>query len=75
MQIHVYGRITEIMRNMELDANELHDTELLRNRLLKLFPALAEIRFAIAVNNRIISEKTILKQQDVISLLPPFSGG
>jgi sulfur-carrier protein len=75
MQIHVYGRITDILHNMEMDARDLPDTEQLKNRLVLLFPALAGIHFAIAVNNRIVGEKFPLKQQDVISLLPPFSGG
>jgi len=75
MEIQVYGRITEVLNNMQLDASDFPDTDELKRRLLTLFPSLADVRFTIAVNNRIITEKTTLHTEDVIALLPPFSGG
>ncbi|RZJ73028.1 MoaD/ThiS family protein [Flavobacterium sp.] len=51
------------------------DTKALESELFDRFPKLSEIKFAIAVNKKIVHEKTPLSQTDEIALMPPYSGG
>jgi molybdopterin converting factor small subunit len=75
MEIEVYGRLTDIMGNQHFNPDGIEDTDQLKNKLVSLYPGLSGIDFAIAVNNQIIRGTQPLLKEDVVSLLPPFSGG
>jgi sulfur-carrier protein len=75
MEIEVYGRLADIMGNQNLDPDGIKNTEQLKSKLISLYPGLSGIDYAIAVNNQIISGNQPLLNEDVVSLLPPFSGG
>lgn len=75
MKVQVYGRLTDIMGNKKFDPEGVENTDQLRRKLLFLFPDLSEIDYAIAVNNQIVKGNYPLQNDDVVSLLPPFSGG
>jgi molybdopterin synthase sulfur carrier subunit len=75
MEVQIYGRLTDIMGNNGINPEGIQNTDQLKKKLLSLYPGLSEIDFAIAVNNQIVRENHPLKKNDVVSLLPPFSGG
>jgi sulfur-carrier protein len=75
MEVQVYGRLTDIMGNNGLNPEGIENTDQLKKKLLSLYPDLSGIDYAIAVNNQIVRENHPLKKNDVVSLLPPFSGG
>jgi molybdopterin converting factor small subunit len=75
MEIEVYGRLTDIMGNQLLNTDGIENTDQLKNKLLSLYPGLSRIDYAIAVNNQIIKGNQSLLKEDIVSLLPPFSGG
>jgi molybdopterin converting factor small subunit len=75
MEIQVYGRLTDIMGNNKIDPEGVENTDQLKKKLAFLFPDLSGIYYAIAVNNQVISGNYPLQKNDVVSLLPPFSGG
>ena len=75
MDVHVYGRLTDIMGNTMLNPEEVKNTDQLKKKLASLFPDLSGLDYAIAVNNQIIGRNYPLQKNDVVSLLPPFSGG
>ena len=49
----------------------------LRRRILELYPEIParKIPFGIAVNAKIVDDKSIINDFDEIALLPPISGG
>lgn len=74
IQLLAFGQIAEIMGQSESTVNAL-DTDTLKAQLLQQFPGLKDMQFAIAVNKKVVSENTVLKDGDTVALLPPFSGG
>lgn len=72
--IKAFGNLTEITGTAELEM-EATDAASLQVALIQKFPQLRERKFAIAVNKQLITENTSLKANDVVALLPPFSGG
>jgi molybdopterin synthase sulfur carrier subunit len=76
MQINViiFGQLTEITGNTLL-LNNIEDTDSLIRELNGLYPALADKKYAVAVDKQVINQNTILKGKNTVALLPPFSGG
>lgn len=70
-----FGQLEEITGASSLKLNDISDTDDLKNKLQKQFPALEKITFSIAVNKKMMQKNTILKPNDEVALLPPFSGG
>lgn len=68
-----FGRLKEILgSDLELEAES---SEELLIQLNEKFPQLKDLKLRIAVNQKIISENTELKNNDVVALMPPYSGG
>ncbi len=74
LKIIFFGRLTEIAGE-SIVLGEVADTDDLVKALHKNYPKLADARYAIAVDKKIISENTILHKNSEVALLPPFSGG
>ena len=70
-----FGQISDIFGKSGLVTSGQKNTEELIYELIKKFPELKNTKFSIALNNKIVNEKTDLKENDVVALLPPFSGG
>ncbi len=75
IQIKVFGQLSEIAGNTELELNELLDTDQIREQLLSDFPKLEQHPFVMAVNKKIIKQNQKLNEGDEVALLPPFAGG
>ena len=76
MSIHIifFGGLADIAGN-SVYVNDVADTDSLINALHKSYPALAEAKYVIAVNKQLITSNTLLIENSVVALLPPFSGG
>lgn len=73
VKIISFGRLKEILgSDLELDAD---NSEELLNKLNEKYPQLKDLKLRTAVNQRMISENTELKNNDVVALMPPYSGG
>jgi molybdopterin synthase sulfur carrier subunit len=77
MTIRVFAMVKEYFdKEFELSGN-IGDTEALKNQLVKLNPAAAELlsicRFA--VNDEFVDNLSQLSEHDTICILPPGSGG
>ena len=70
-----FGQLAEITGTSNIKLSDIADTDDLRNKLQQQFPALEKMTFSIAVNKKMTQENTILKPEDEVALLPPFSGG
>ena len=73
IKVMSFGRLKEILgSDFEFEAE--NSDELLRH-LNERFPVLKDLKLRIAVNQKIISENIELKNNDVVALMPPYSGG
>ena len=73
VKIITFGKQKEILAS---DFEEKSDnTDELQQKLSSKFPALQTLKLRIAVNQKIISENTQLNNNDVVALMPPYSGG
>jgi molybdopterin converting factor small subunit len=74
VNIIIFGRLTDIAGS-SLALENIADTNSLIKKLHTLYPALAEAKYAIAVNKKVVNENTTLTENSIVALLPPFSGG
>jgi sulfur-carrier protein len=74
VNIIIFGRLTDIAGNT-LALDNIADTNSLVKELHIRYPALAEVKYAIAVDKKLVNENTTLSENSIVALLPPFSGG
>ncbi len=76
LKLTFYGQTTELVNSNQLDFH-FNKTSLkdLSEELEIAYPVLTRIECKLAVNNRFENGGLILKDNDEISILPPFSGG
>ncbi len=75
LRIMIFGQLTDIINNNELTLTGIADTNSLVSELHKRYPSLANTKYMMAVNKQTVITNTILKEDSVVALLPPFSGG
>jgi sulfur-carrier protein len=77
MQINliIFGRLTDITGKSTMTLSGISDTNTLVKQLHELYPLLAVNKYVIAVDRKVISDNTILKENSTVALMPPFSGG
>lgn len=74
VNIIIFGQLTDIAGN-SLSLEGIADTNQLINKLNELYPALANKKYLVAVDKKVISGNTVLTSNHTVALLPPFSGG
>lgn len=73
IKVITFGKLKEISgSNFELEAKT---TDELLHKIYQEFPSLKDLKLRVAVNQKIISESTKLSNNDVVALMPPYSGG
>jgi len=75
IKILLFGPLTDICDCNEINFPLTKDTEALIDDLKEAYPSLVNFVFAVAVNNKLIQGNITLQDNDIVSLLPPFSGG
>lgn len=70
-----FGKIAELISNQKVDVKDISDTDGLKASLETLFPALASMKYKIALNQHIVQVNTRVSHHDTVALMPPFSGG
>lgn len=75
LHIKIFGRLAELMGSSALEIEAVENTDELYKLLYQNYPALKEVKFFIALNNKMIKSNTIIDSQATVALLPPFSGG
>jgi sulfur-carrier protein len=75
VQVKIFGQLTEIVNSHELTITDISDTNSLINELNKRYPSLSGSRYIVAVNKQTVTSNTVLSDDSVVALLPPFSGG
>ena len=78
IQILFFGAAHDItgMRNMDAVVTDDMDTESLKKMLQERFSGInADLRYALAVNQKVVAVNQPLSEGDVVAILPPVSGG
>jgi molybdopterin synthase sulfur carrier subunit len=75
IEIISFGKIAEFVANQRMKVMEVNDTDQLAQYLERLFPALATMKYKLALNKSIVQENTKLQDNDAVAIMPPFSGG
>jgi molybdopterin synthase sulfur carrier subunit len=75
MKVLVFGILQDVCKTDCLEIDERSNIAELKYLLEEKFPALKEHSYAVAVNQRWSASDTVLKADDTLALLPPFSGG
>jgi len=73
IKIIAFGQIAEITgKELILKAADLDS---LKRNLLQKFPELSDKKMAFAVNRKLVENNITLNENDVVALMPPYSGG
>ena len=75
IQVMIFGQLTDIVNSHELTLTGISDTNSLVSELNNRYPLLAGSRYVMAVNKQTITSNTVLNDDSIVALLPPFSGG
>ncbi|MCX6274511.1 MAG: MoaD/ThiS family protein [Bacteroidetes bacterium] len=75
MQLLFFGSLADIVGKTDFDLSQVKNTYQLKDVLLEKCPELIRHSFLIAVNKKVQTENIKLMKDDVVALLPPFSGG
>jgi len=70
-----FGQLSALTGSNSITVENIEDTESLQLYLFEKFPEMANIKFAIALNNEVILKNTVINNGDTLAFLPPFSGG
>ncbi len=51
------------------------DTTTLCSQILEKYPSIRTVTYRLALNSVMLKEESLLKENDIIAILPPFEGG
>ena len=76
MQINIiiFGQLCDLLGE-NLILNNIADTDNLTAVLNEKYPELADSKYMMAVNKKLVIENTLLTNNSTVALLPAFSGG
>ncbi len=74
MEVQLFGSIAEKAGSDRLQMEARTTAELLRS-IKERIPDLQHMRYALAVDRRIVKDDVVLTGNEEIALLPPFAGG
>jgi molybdopterin synthase sulfur carrier subunit len=75
MKVLLFGKTKEVIGKDSVLFDDVKDTNTLLEKLFQKYPALASVKFVIAVDKQIEKHNKALHSDSTIALLPPFSGG
>jgi len=75
IQVMIFGQLTDIVNSHELKFTDISDTNSLVSELNSRYPLLAGSKYVMAVNKQTVTANTVLNEDSIVALLPPFSGG
>lgn len=75
VEVHFFGHLKELIGQDFILIEDIHSTNDLLQQLNELYPSLKEKTFIVAVNNKIVNQNSNLFNENIIAIMPPFSGG
>ncbi len=74
-EILLFGQLAELMGTASISMEGFVDSASLIAALKEKYPVLNGAKFVVAINQEIIKENSLLMENSIVALLPPFSGG
>ena len=78
IQLLLFGITKDLMNTSSLNFDVYENTSVLnlKEQLVQAYPQLENISsYAIAINEEYATDSTFLKENDVVAIIPPVSGG
>ena len=78
IQVLLFGITADLLAtsSLEIELESNSTIQRFKENLLNTYPQLENINsYAIAVNEEYASNETVLKENDVVAIIPPVSGG
>jgi molybdopterin synthase sulfur carrier subunit len=74
IKIIAFGMLADLLpkEGLLMEAKNLNE---LSNQILEEYPAFKNYSYRIALNQQLVDMDTDLHDEDIVALLPPFSGG
>ena len=78
IQLLLFGIATDLLNasSLELNVSENCSVAIFKKEIVEKYPQLKNISsYAIAINEAYASDETVLKENNVVAIIPPVSGG
>jgi sulfur-carrier protein len=75
VKITLFGQLTDITGSSSIAVETVQDTDALVQAVNTLYPAMAGVKYIVAVNKKAVNSNTIINETSDLAFLPPFSGG
>jgi molybdopterin synthase sulfur carrier subunit len=77
MEISVlfFGVLAEVTGAQRKHYRNIQSYEDLKHRIQDDFPEIVHYNYRIAVNDKLVNDKPLLREGDEVLFLPPFAGG
>lgn len=75
MKILFFGQLVDVVGAKELIIEGGTDIYTLTSSLHQQFPLLAQSKYVVAVDQEVVSGNQSLQENNIVALMPPFSGG
>jgi sulfur-carrier protein len=75
VKVLLFGQLREITGHASLVVENVLDSSQLINEITTKYPALKSMKFLVSVDRKVVATTTTLTSQQIVALLPPFSGG
>jgi molybdopterin synthase sulfur carrier subunit len=75
VEIRFFGQLTDLVKTEKVLIEGVSDTDMVRKKIVEMYPILANATFKMALNNKLIIENVEVAENSVIAFMPPFSGG
>jgi molybdopterin converting factor small subunit len=73
--VKVFGQLTDITNSTTIEINDCSSLAEAREVLYSIYPDLMSKKFNIALGNKLAKDDQAIINGEVLSLLPPYSGG
>ncbi len=75
IRVILFGQIADITGSSSIVLENVADMNELKRQMHTRYPALATMKYTVAVDKKVVTENVALSNNNTIALLPPFSGG
>lgn len=75
IEIISFGKVADFISNQRISVVDIGDTDSLKKHLEAIFPPLADTKYKLALNKIMVHENLLIKENDTLAIMPPFSGG
>jgi molybdopterin converting factor small subunit len=75
IEVIFFGQLTDATGISSVMIEEVTNTDMLIDMMKMRYPSLQSSKFMVALNNKMVTESTIITPGSKVAFMPPFSGG